>query len=138
MQSPAASDPQKEAERQFILSQVEDLKANIKSAQDEIRQLDDEMAKSTSARQIQDASNRQTALQLQVSTWQATFNGLLTNLQQGTPNFLSVMEPAQVPSAPVGPGGGYTVLLAVVVGLGLSGGAAFLIEYIDDTLKTLC
>ena len=136
LQSPAASDPQKEAERQFILNQVEDLKANIKSAQDEIRQLDDEMARSTSARQIQDASNRQTALQQQVSTWQATFNGLLTNLQQGTSNFLSVVEPAQIPSTPVSPGGGYTVLLAVVVGLGMSGGAAFLIEYIDDTLKT--
>ena len=136
LQSPTASDPQKEAERQFVLSQIEDLKTNIKNAQDEIRQLDDEMAQSTSARQIQDASNRQAALQLQVSTWQATFNGLLTNLQQGTPNFLSVMEPAQVPSAPVGPGGGYTLLLAVVVGLGLSGSAAFLIEYIDDTLKT--
>jgi non-specific protein-tyrosine kinase len=136
LQSPTASDPQKEAERQFVLSQIEDLKTNIKNTQDEIRQLDDEMAQSTSARQIQDASNRQAALQLQVSTWQATFNGLLTNLQQGTPNFLSVMEPAQVPSAPVGPGGGYTLLLAVVVGLGLSGSAAFLIEYIDDTLKT--
>jgi succinoglycan biosynthesis transport protein ExoP len=134
--SPAATDPQKEAERQFALDQVKDLKANIKGAQDEIRQLDDEIAKSTSARQIQDASSRQAALQQQVSTWQATFNGLLTNLQQGTPNFLSVVEPAQVPTAPVGPGGGYTVLLAVVIAVGLSGGAAFLIEYLDDTLKT--
>jgi len=136
LQSPAATDPQKEADRQFILSQIEDLKANIKKSQDEIRQLDDVMAKSNSARQIQDARNRQTALQTQVSTWQATYNGLLTNLQQGTPNFLSVVEPAQTPLYPVGPGMGYNVLLAVAIGLVLSGGAAFLLEYLDDTLKT--
>jgi succinoglycan biosynthesis transport protein ExoP len=136
LQSPAATDPQKEADRQFILSQIEDLKANIKKSQDEIRQLDDEMAKSNSARQIQDARNRQTALLAQVSTWQATYNGLLSNLQEGTPNYLSVVEPAQTPLTPVGRGLGYNVLLAVGIGLVLSGGAAFLLEYLDDTLKT--
>ena len=136
LQSPAATDPQKEADRQFILSQIEDLKTNIKKSQDEIRQLDDMIAKSNSAREIQDARSRQTALQTQVSTWQATYNGLLTNLQQGTSNFLSVVEPAQTPLYPVGPGTGYSVLLAVAIGLVLSGGAAFLLEYLDDTLKT--
>ena len=136
LQSPAATDPQKEADRQFILSQIENLKANIKKSQDEIRQLDDVMAKSNSARQIQDARSRQTALLTQVSTWQATYNGLLTNLQQGTPNFLRVVESAQTPLLPVGPGRGYSVLLAVAIGLVLSGGAAFLLEYLDDTLKT--
>jgi capsular exopolysaccharide synthesis family protein len=136
LQSPAATDPQKEADRQFILSQIEGLKENIKKSQDEIRQLDDVMSKSNSARQIQDARSRQAALLTQVSTWQATYNGLLTNLQQGTPNFLRVVESAQTPLYPVGPGRGYSVLLAVAIGLVLSGGAAFLLEYLDDTLKT--
>ncbi len=136
LQSPAAIDPQKEAERQFILSQIEDLRGNIKNAQEEIQQLDDAIARSISVRQIQDARNRQAALQAQVSTWQATYNGLLTNLQQGPPNFLSVVEPAQVPARPVGIRMGYTVLLAVVIGLVLSVGAAFLIEYLEDTLRT--
>ena len=136
LQSPAAIDPQKEAERQFVLSQIEDLRGNIENTQEEIRQLDDAIARSISVRQVQDARNRQAALQAQVSTWQVTYNGLLTNLQQGFPNFLSVVEPAQVPARPSGIRTGYTTLLAVVIGLVLSVGAVFLIEHIEDRLKT--
>ena len=60
LQSPTSTNPEKDTERQFILSQIEDLKANIKKSQEEVRQLDDLMAQSTSARQIQDARSRQT------------------------------------------------------------------------------
>lgn len=136
LQSPAGTDPQKDAERQFILSQIEELKTNIKKSQEEARQLDDEIAKANSARQIQDARSRQAALQSQTSSWQATYAQLLTNLQQGSTNFLSVVEPAQTPYQPIGSRTAYNVLLALAIGLVLSGSAAFLLEYIDDSLKT--
>ena len=135
-QSPAGSDPEKEAERQFMLSQIEDLKSNIKNSQDEIRQLDDVIAKATSARQIQDARSRQAALQTQISSWQATYAQLSTNLQRGAPNFLSVVEPAQIPTQPVGTRMAYNILLAMTIGLVLSASAAVLLEYLDDSLKT--
>ena len=135
-QSPAGSDPEKEAERQFMLSQIEGLKSNIKNSQDEIRQLDDVIAKATSARQIQDARSRQAALQTQISSWQATYAQLSINLQRGAPNFLSVVEPAQIPTQPVGTRMAYNILLAVTIGLVLSAGAAVLLEYLDDSLKT--
>ncbi len=135
LQTPAASDPQKEAERQFTQTQIEDLKAKITKSQDEMRQLDDTIAKANSARQIQDARSRQTALQMQISTWQATYAQLLTTLQQGTPNFLSVVEPAR-PAYPTGPNTRNNVMLAAAIGLMLAVGAAFLLEYIDDTIKT--
>ena len=136
LQSPSAADPEKEAERQFILTQIEELKQNIKDAAAEIRQLDSVITGATSARQIQDARTRQSALQTQITTWQATYADLLSNLQEGTPNFLSVMEPAQLPTQPVGPRIADNVLLAAAIGLALSGSAAFLLEYLDDTLKT--
>jgi len=136
LQSPAGTDPQKDAERQFILSQIEELKTNIKKSQEEARQLDDVIAKANSARQIQDARSRQAALQSQTSSWQATYAQLLTNLQQGSTNFLSVVEPAQTPYQPIGSRTAYNVLLAMAIGLVLSGSAAFLLEYLDDSLKT--
>lgn len=135
-QSPAGSDPEKEAERQFVLGQIEDLKSNIKKSQDEIRQLDDVIAKATSARQIQDARSRQAALQTQISSWQATYAQLSTNLQRGAPNFLSVVEPAQIPTQPMGTRMAYNIMLAVAIGLALSASAAVLLEYLDDSLKT--
>ena len=136
LQSPAGADVQKEAERQFVATQMGELKANITKSQEEIHQLDDVIAKAASARQIQDARTRQSALQTQISGWQATYAQLGTVLQSGASNFLSVVEPAQVPTTPVGPRVAVNVLLAMAIGLVLSGGAAVLLEYLDDTLHS--
>jgi len=136
MQSPAATDAQKEAERQFTLGQIQDLKTNIQRSQDEMQQLDDTISKATSAKQIQDARARQTALQAQMSSWQATYAQLEANLQRGAPNFLSVVEPAQVPTTSVGPRTMANILLASLVGLVLACAAAFLLEYLDDSIKS--
>jgi capsular exopolysaccharide synthesis family protein len=136
LQSPAGSDKQSEADRKFIQNQMDDIKANVTKAQDEIRQLDDVIAKATSARQIQDARSRQAALQSQIANWQASYAQLGNMLQRGSPNFLSVVEPAQLPFSPVGPRVTYNVLLAMAIGLVLAGSAAFLLDYMDDTLKS--
>lgn len=49
---------------------------------------------------------------------------------------LVVVEPAKVPTSPVRPRVRQNVLLAGVVGAMLAVGVAFLIEYLDDTIKT--
>jgi succinoglycan biosynthesis transport protein ExoP len=54
---------------------------------------------------------------------------------QNTPNVVQV-EVASVPTNPISPKPMQTALLAGAVGLLLTGGIAFLIEYLDDTLKT--
>ena len=135
-QSPAGTDPDREAQREFILTQIDDLKANIQKSQIEIHQLDDVIAKANGARQIQDARSRQSALQAQVSTWQTTYNQLLTNLQRGTTNFLSIVEPAQLPSASVGSSAFSNVLLAAVIGASLAIAAAFVLSYLDDSIHS--
>src|SRR5512134_822303 len=68
LQSPAGTDLQTDAERQFMLTQAEDLRTNITKAQEEIRELDNVIAAATSARQIQDARTRQESLRSQVSS----------------------------------------------------------------------
>ncbi len=136
LQSPATSDPEREAERQFVQSEIEVLKGNIQKSRAEISNLDDVIAKSNSARQIEEARTRQTSLQTQITTWEATYAQLLTNLQKGTSNFLSIVEPAQASLAEVGRGTATNMLLGFAMGLILAGGAAYLLEYIDDTVKT--
>jgi len=136
LQSPAGSNTTGGEDRQFIQQQVDDLKANITKSQAEVRQMDDVIAGAISARQIQDARSRQAALESQIATWQATYAQLMTNLQQGTTNFLSVVESAQVPTGSVSTGLASNVLLAAVIGLVLAASAAFVLEYLDDTIKT--
>ena len=49
---------------------------------------------------------------------------------------ISVFEPAELPVAPIGPQTMRNIMLAAVVGLMIGVGAAFLIEYLDDTVRT--
>ena len=49
---------------------------------------------------------------------------------------ISVFEPAELPAAPIGPQKLRNIMLAAVVGLMVGVGAAFLIEYLDDTVRT--
>jgi non-specific protein-tyrosine kinase len=55
---------------------------------------------------------------------------------RGGTNFISVIEPATTPRRPISPNVEETVLLAAAIGLSLAVGGAFLIEYLDDTVKT--
>ena len=136
LQSPAGVDKQGKADQQFVQAQRQELKASIEKSREEIRALDDVIAKATSARQIQEARDRQAALQSQISGWEATYAQFGTVLQSSAPNFLTVMEPAQVPKAPVGPDVVFNVLAAAMIGLALASGAVLALAFIDDSLKT--
>ena len=49
---------------------------------------------------------------------------------------ISVVEPASIPKSPVRPRTMLNTLLAAIVGLMLATGAVFLIEFLDDTIKS--
>ncbi len=49
---------------------------------------------------------------------------------------ISVFEPAELPVAPIGPQKMRNLMLAAAVGLMIGVGLAFLIEYVDDTVRT--
>ncbi len=135
-QSPAGADAQTSVERQFMQTQAEDLRNNIEKSQKEILDLDNVIAGANSARQIQEARARQDLLRTQVSDWRDTYVQIQNALRQGTTNFISVVEQPQVPLAPVGTGTTTTVLVAAAIGAMLAIGAAFLLEYLDDTVKS--
>jgi len=81
-------------------------------------------------------------LQMELNTLQAQYTVLLNSSQ----NFrlaasryvdsITVSTPAQLPQSPVRPNTLLNTLLGLVVGLMLGVGVAFLIEYLDDTLKS--
>ncbi|HZY45690.1 MAG TPA: polysaccharide biosynthesis tyrosine autokinase [Anaerolineae bacterium] len=134
--SPSSTDLGEADQRQFILDQLVDLKANIQHALTENAQLDQTITSTGSASQVQAARDRQAVLRTQISSWQNTYAQLLNGLQHNTTNFLSVVEPPQVPTAPIGPRPIENALLAVLIGFVLSTTGTFLLEYMDDTIKT--
>ena len=86
--------------------------------------------------------SRLVQLQSTLDLYQQLYLNLLGSLEtvrlarlQNTPNIV-LIEPAVQPEAPIRPQTLMNTGLATVVGLMLAAGIVFLIEYLDDTLKT--
>jgi succinoglycan biosynthesis transport protein ExoP len=133
LQSPTGHE---ESERQtFVQQRLAELEANIQQTEDSIAEEQAKLEAANSARAIQQHQENITALQQRLSTYESTYASLLTSVQGGT-NYISIIEPATLPSRPISPNVAQTVLLAAAIGLGLAVGGAVLIEFLDDTLKS--
>ena len=88
-------------------------------------------------------STRLEQLRTTLALYQQIYVNLLNSLEavrlaraQNTPNVRQV-EPAIAPSKPIRPQPEQTTMLAAALGLALAAGIAFLVEYLDITLKTM-
>ncbi len=139
LQSPTSPDNEARKERgDFVKGQLDDLESKIQVAKAQLEELRAEQAKTFSARQLQDIQNQMNSLEGLITTWQGNYTNLL-RLLEGTdsPNFLAIVEPAQLPTAPVRPNILLNVILAAAAGFALSVAAALLIEYLDNTIRSV-
>jgi polysaccharide biosynthesis transport protein len=136
MQSPTAPEQQEAVRQEFINRQLAALEINIEQTQAEIEEKQAEINTLQSARQIADMQNQIDALQATLNTLRGNYGTLLANTQRGAINTLAVIEEASLPTTPVGANLWQTVLLAAAIGFILASGTAYLIVYIDDTIKT--
>jgi polysaccharide biosynthesis transport protein len=132
--SPASSADQEQ--QLFIEEQLKSLEDSIRETKDEIAAKQEELKALVSARQIQDAENDIRALEGKMLTLQNNYANLLANSQRGARNILTLIEPANLPTRPIGANNSMMVLLSAAVGFVLASVAAYLLEYIDDTVKS--
>ncbi len=136
LRTPTSGSQQGDAERQaFIKQQLDELELKIEETNSEIAEKQTELAGLFSARQISDLQSQIRALEVKQDTLRANYASLLASSSQGAVNSLSVIEPATLPTFPIGPEVLMTVLTAAAIGFSLGIGAAYLMEYLDDTLK---
>lgn len=136
LQSPTAPRPEEQEREQFITEQLARLQTSIEQTEEEIVQKQGELEQAFSAREIADLEGEIAALQNKLGTLQGNYANLLDNTQSGAVNTLSVIEPAGLPTQPVGPAKLQTVLVASIIALALAAGTAYLLEYLDDTIKS--
>lgn len=89
----------------------------------------------------ENSNNQLDQLQTTLNLYQQIYISSINSLEnirlmraQNMPNVVQI-APAVVPAAPISPKPLQTALLVAAVGLLLSAGIAFLIEYLDDTIK---
>jgi polysaccharide biosynthesis transport protein len=99
-------------------------------------------AKGEAIRQNQDAI-QYNLLKGDVDTNKALYQDFLNKSNQAQAqvveqqNNLRVIEPAQVPGSPVGPRRMFTILIALLLSTAAGVGLAFLLDYLDNTIKTV-
>lgn len=135
LQSPANPNIIGRDQLSFTQEQLNDLKEKILTTTDQAQQLRVELDQANSARQIQDLQSEINLLESKVSGWQDTYSQLLLSLQGGDVNVLNVVEQAPIPKQPISPNIMMNVLTASAIAFVLALGGAFLVEYLDDTVK---
>ncbi|MBP1694131.1 MAG: hypothetical protein H6Q37_2014, partial [Chloroflexi bacterium] len=135
LQSPTSRSGDK-ARQEFINRQLDDLQVKIQETQDEIDSRQSELANLTSARQIADTQNQIYALQSKLDTLRTNYTDLLANTQDGALNTITIIEPAVLPTKPVGPNVLFLVLIAAIFALAVAVGAVYLLTYLDNTIKS--
>ncbi|MEW5717979.1 MAG: polysaccharide biosynthesis tyrosine autokinase [Chloroflexota bacterium] len=136
LQGPAAKEEELAQSRDFVKKQADDLQKKIEEGQKKINELQGSIQVTSSAREIAEKQQQIMTLQGQINQWQLTYASMLNYLSPRSPNYLTVIEPARLPASPIAPNVPTTVLLAAAIGALLAVGGAFLIEYIDDTIKS--
>jgi capsular exopolysaccharide synthesis family protein len=134
--SPTGSRPDEQTRIDFVNEQLNLLEGQIKETEQDIQNLQMELGNLISARQINDVQNQIAALQAKRTTLQGHYAALLSNTRGGAINTLTVIEPAALPTRPVASNMILTVLLSAGIGFTLAATAAYLLEYLDKTLKT--
>ena len=126
LQSP--SDPQRDEQkyREFVREQLKELEGEMAALSQAIADREDT------------TSNELERLQEELNSRRSNYSMLLSYIKDSSVNYVTVFEPAQVPKGPIGPKVLQNSVLAAVVGLMLAGGVAFLIEYLDNSVRGPC
>lgn len=128
-----------ERNRELQLGRVSESKASLK------QEIDNTLADiERTTKDLKEATDdtQKTRLETSLAQYRSTYSTLVANFQQATIaetqslNNIVIAEPATEPNEPIRPRTTTNTLLAAVVGAMLALGAAFLVEYLDDTVKT--
>src|SRR5205823_4587750 len=122
--------------QQFINQQLDELQTQITQAKADIATKQQALAGMNSAVDIANAQNDIQALNTKLTALETNYANLLANTQQGASNIISLFAAANTPIKPIGPNIPLIIALAVASGLVLAAGAAYLLEFMDSSLKS--
>jgi capsular exopolysaccharide synthesis family protein len=136
--SPTSLQNQEQDDNQRLVHQrAEELQSKIEAGQARLKELEAAMTGSLSAQQVQELQGEINTLERLITDWENTHTQLLVFIDsKRSPNYLAVIEPAQANPDPVRPRILQNTALAGAIGFFLALGLIFLLEYLDDTLKS--
>jgi tyrosine-protein kinase len=135
-QTPTNQSGGQQSHQEFIDQQLNQLEEGIKETNSEIAKKQADLTNLNSASQISDLQQQIAALDTKLSNLQTNYATLINNSQQGAQNTLSIIENATLPQTPIGPNKPMIVLLSAAIALAIAAGAAYLLEFLDNTIQS--
>jgi len=135
-QSPAENESETGQRQEFIRQQLSSLEAQIQETEKRIEELQSSLTVMNSTSQTASTEKDITDLTVKLNALRENYANFLANSQQGALNILRVVEPANLPTTSVGTSKILIIGLAGMVGLVLATGAAYLIEFLDRSIKS--
>ncbi|HRL13996.1 MAG TPA: polysaccharide biosynthesis tyrosine autokinase [Aggregatilineales bacterium] len=136
-QSPTNLTQQQLTQLEIANEQIAALTRELDTLRSRLTSVDAQLAAASSQSQIEQLNEQRNTLvnQINQSTSNiATFSNTIASIQQRT-NSLDIVEPAQIPTNPIGNSPATVTLLGVMVGAALAFGLALMIEYLNDTFR---
>lgn len=136
-QSPSNLTPEQRAQLDIAQDQIQALTNELESLRQRLNAIDAQLANLTDQAAIARLSDERSTLidQINQSTANiATFSNTIANIQQRT-NTIELVEPAQIPTVPVGSSTTSATLLGAMVGAALAFGIVLLIEYLNENFR---
>jgi non-specific protein-tyrosine kinase len=138
LSSSAKQDPESEEKQRFARERLKSLQSKIEAGQAKVKKLEATISTtSLSTERIQAIQQQINTMEALITDWENNFTQLLFLTEnKNSPNYLTVIEPAQVDPEATSPYVLLNIFLAGMVGLCLATGLVFLLEYFDETFKT--
>ncbi|MBK7896868.1 MAG: polysaccharide biosynthesis tyrosine autokinase [Anaerolineaceae bacterium] len=132
LRTPAGQD---NADAEFVASLLADYQAKILDTQLQIATKEEDLGELISARDIALATDDLATLESNLQNLTQRYTELLSLTQEGATNSLQIIDPATEGTL-VYTSSLISVITAAGIGFVLSASAAYLLEYLDDTIKT--
>jgi capsular exopolysaccharide synthesis family protein len=123
--------------RQFVQQEVDDLQIRIEKGHERLAILQAQATTSIPPAALAELKIEIDTLERFITDWEDTYSRLLLLLESNvSQNSLSIIEEAHASSKPVSPHLTINLLLSACIGFGLALGVAFLLNLIDDRIKS--
>src|SRR5579859_3327094 len=136
VQSPTSQQIADQGRLEFTNQQLDETQAEITQTKADLAAKQNALAAMTSAVNIANGQNDITGLNAKLTTLETNYANLLADTQRGAANSLSLFAAATTPTVPIGPNKALILILAIASGLVLAACAAYLLEFLDSSLKT--
>lgn len=126
---------QDSGDQEFVQGLLTDYQTKIEDTQDQIAAKEEEIGELISARDISVATGELNTLENNLQNLTQRYTELLSLTQEGATNSVQIVDPATEGTL-VNSNSIISVITAAGIGFVLSASAAYLLEYLDDTVKT--